>query len=56
LGSIFVALDARSGATLWDINTGGRVIAAPITYAVGGRQQLSIAAGGSILTFGLPAP
>jgi len=55
-GSLLVALDARSGATLWDINTGGRVIAAPITYAVGGRQQLSIAAGGSILTFGLPAP
>ena len=55
-GSLLVALDARSGATLWEFNAGGRVIAAPITYAVGGRQQLSIAAGGSILTFGLPAP
>ncbi len=55
-GSLLVALDARSGATLWEFNTGGRVIAAPVTYAAGGRQQVSIAAGGSILTFGLPAP
>jgi hypothetical protein len=28
----------------------------PITYAVRPRQRLSIAAGGSILTFALPAP
>jgi alcohol dehydrogenase (cytochrome c) len=55
-GSLLVALDARSGAALWEFNAGGRVLAAPITYAVGERQQLTIAAGGSILTFGLPAP
>ena len=54
-GSLLLALDARSGATLWEFNAGGGVVAAPITYAVGGRQQLTIAAGGSILTFGLPA-
>ena len=53
-GSLLLALDAQSGATLWEFNSGGGLTAAPITYAVGGRQQLTIAAGGSILTFGLP--
>lgn len=55
-GSLLVALDARSGAPLWEFNAGGGTVAAPITYAVGGRQQFTIAAGGSILTFGLPTP
>lgn len=55
-GTLLVALDARSGATLWEFNAGARVIAAPIAYAAGERQQVTIAAGGSILTFGLPAP
>ena len=55
-GSLLVALDARSGATAWQFNVGGNLIAAPITYAVGGKQQLTIAAGGSILTFGLDVP
>jgi alcohol dehydrogenase (cytochrome c) len=55
-GTVLVALDARSGATLWEFNAGGRVLAAPVTYAVGGRQQISLAAGGSILTFGLTPP
>jgi alcohol dehydrogenase (cytochrome c) len=52
-GSLLVALDAYSGAPLWEFNAGGKINAAPITYAVGGRQQFTIAAGGSILTFGL---
>jgi outer membrane protein assembly factor BamB len=53
-GSLLVALDALSGATLWEFNAGGRLLAAPITYTVGGRQLITIAAGGSVLTFGLP--
>jgi alcohol dehydrogenase (cytochrome c) len=51
-GREFVALDARSGTRLWRILT-GRVKAGPITWASRGRQRVSIAAGQSILTFGL---
>jgi outer membrane protein assembly factor BamB len=48
----FVALDAHSGDLLWRITT-GRIKAGPIAWASGGRQRISIAAGQSILTFGL---
>ncbi|MGH0036616.1 MAG: PQQ-dependent dehydrogenase, methanol/ethanol family [Myxococcota bacterium] len=48
------ALDARDGRELWRMNVGGYVNAAPITYEVEGRQQITVAAGRSILTFGLP--
>ena len=49
----FLALDDTSGALLWRLNLGGWVHAAPITYLSQGRQQVSIAAGTSIYTFGL---
>ena len=49
----FFALDAFSGELLWKVNLGGRVISSPITYLVGGKQQVSIAAGHSLYTFGL---
>ncbi len=41
----FLAFDARTGETLWSINLGGGIIAAPITYQMDGKQYLSIAAG-----------
>ncbi|HUQ93525.1 MAG TPA: PQQ-dependent dehydrogenase, methanol/ethanol family [Bryobacteraceae bacterium] len=50
----FFALDARSGKPVWHKQLGGTVIAPPITYARGGRQFVTIAAGGSIFTFALP--
>ena len=48
-----VALDARTGKPLWHFQTGGRIIAPPITYTLNGKQQIAIAAGDSILTFAL---
>ena len=48
------ALDADTGAELWHIETGGEVLAAPVTYEVAGRQYVAIAAGRSILAFTLP--
>jgi alcohol dehydrogenase (cytochrome c) len=48
----FFALDAESGTELWRFNTGGTIAAGPITYLANGRQQVSIAAGGAIFTFG----
>jgi len=49
----FQALDARTGALLWKAILGGEVAAAPISYAVNGKQYIAIAAGHSLFTFGL---
>ena len=53
LGEWFVALDANTGRELWRVNTGGQIKAAPITFIFEGKQLLTVAAGRSILTFGL---
>jgi quinohemoprotein ethanol dehydrogenase len=39
------ALDAKSGKTLWQFDTRGRLEAAPITYEVQGRQYIALVAG-----------
>jgi alcohol dehydrogenase (cytochrome c) len=49
----FVALDASSGKSLWHFNTGQPITSQPVTYLIDGRQQVGIAAGSDILTFGL---
>jgi alcohol dehydrogenase (cytochrome c) len=49
----FFALDAKTGRELWRVHTGGRTVAAPITFLYHGRQMVTIAAGHDILTFGL---
>ena len=48
-----VALDARSGAQLWHFYTGHTLYASPVTFAVDGRQYITIAAESSIFTFAL---
>ena len=50
----FVALDAASGKPLWHFQMGGAVYAAPMAFAVGGKQYVAIAAGSAIFAFGLP--
>lgn len=50
----FVALDAQNGKALWHFNTGQPWKAAPMTYTLDGKQYVGVAAGGTILTFGLP--
>jgi alcohol dehydrogenase (cytochrome c) len=49
----FFALDAETGQELWHVAVGARVHSAPITYAVNGRQLVTIAAGNVVFTFGL---
>ena len=49
----FYALDARTGDLLWKVRLGGMVDSGPITYSVGGRQYVSVAAGHSLFTFAL---
>jgi alcohol dehydrogenase (cytochrome c) len=49
----FYALDARTGAPLWKAMVGGAVSAGPTSYAVEGKQYISIPAGNAIFTFAL---
>ena len=49
----FFALDALTGEELWHKNVGGRVHAGPMSYAVGGKQYVAIAAGNAIFSFAL---
>jgi mono/diheme cytochrome c family protein len=42
----FMALDAHSGAVLWQFQTGSGIIGSPITYELDGRQYLAVPSGG----------
>lgn len=53
-GGAFVAADAANGKPLWHFNTGQSWKAGPMTYLVDGRQYIGVAAGNTILAFGLP--
>ena len=60
----FKAFDATTGKELWKFNTGAGVNAPAVSYAVGGRQYVAVAAGGndqidsrrgnSVFAFSLP--
>ncbi|MCU1232681.1 MAG: Pyrrolo-quinoline quinone, partial [Candidatus Solibacter sp.] len=49
----FVAADAKTGKLLWHFNTGQGWRAGPMSYTVDARQYVAIAAGSTIVTFGL---
>jgi PQQ-dependent dehydrogenase (methanol/ethanol family) len=49
----FVAADAASGKLLWHFNTGQSWKAGPMTYMVDGKQYIGMAAGATIMAFGL---
>jgi len=49
----FYALDARSGQLLWQMAMGGSIQSAPMTYAVGGKQYVAVAAGDTLFALGL---
>ena len=50
----FEAVNAQSGKPLWHFNTGQTLHASPMTYAINGKQYVTIAAGSDIFTFALP--
>ena len=50
----FIALDAATGKVLWHFQMGGAVYAAPIAFAVDGKEYVAIAAGSAVYAFGLP--
>ena len=41
----FIALDAETGETVWEFQTGSSVNATAITYTRDGRQQITVASG-----------
>ena len=49
-----IALDSRTGKYLWHYYTGANIVASPISYAVGGKQYVTVAAQSAIFTFALP--
>jgi alcohol dehydrogenase (cytochrome c) len=49
-----IALDARTGKVLWYYQTGGNHAAAPISYAIDGRQYVALTAGNVLISFTLP--
>ena len=61
---LFRAFDAKSGKKLWEYQTGAGVNAPPVSYTVGGKQYIAVAAGGnnqidakrgnSVVVFALP--
>jgi alcohol dehydrogenase (cytochrome c) len=48
------AVDATNGQPLWHFNTGQRIDASPMTYAIDGTQCVAVAAGSDIFSFALP--
>ena len=46
-----IALDARTGKVVWKFQTGGSIVAPPISYALDGKQYIAVAAGGTLMTF-----
>jgi len=49
----FEAVEAQNGKPLWHFNTGQDMSASPMTYAVGGKQYVTVAAGSNVLSFAL---
>jgi len=53
VGGYFYALDARDGQLLWKMSLAGSVTGSPITYSVGGKQFVAVAAGNTLFAFAL---
>ena len=51
--SSFFALDAKSGALVWRFESGGGIVANPISYLADGKQYVAIAAKHALLVFSL---
>ena len=52
----FVALDAKSGKSVWHFYTGQPISSQPITYTVNGKQRLALATASDVISFGLHEP
>lgn len=50
----FIALEAAGGKVLWHFQCGASVYSSPMTFAVGGKQYVVVAAGSGLFAFALP--
>jgi PQQ-dependent dehydrogenase (methanol/ethanol family) len=50
-----IGLDATNGKLLWRYQTGSSIRSSPMSYAVDGKQYVSITSGSTLITFGLPS-
>jgi alcohol dehydrogenase (cytochrome c) len=49
----FYALDARTGDVLWKVALGGQIANGPMTYAIDGKQYVTVISGNSLYAFAL---
>lgn len=49
----FYALNARTGELLWQRDMAGSVQSGPMSYSVGGKQYIAVAAGNTLFAFAL---
>jgi alcohol dehydrogenase (cytochrome c) len=49
----FYALNARTGEILWQTALTGSVLSGPMSYSVGGKQYIAVAAGNTLFAFAL---
>jgi alcohol dehydrogenase (cytochrome c) len=52
-GGGLMAVDAATGAPLWNVQTNQTWKASPMTYMFDGRQFIAVAAGSSIIAFAI---
>jgi alcohol dehydrogenase (cytochrome c) len=50
----FIALDAATGNALWHFQCGASVYSSPMSFAIGEKQYIAVAAGSTLFTFALP--
>jgi hypothetical protein len=53
-GEAFEAVEAKTGAPVWDFTVGQSIHASPMSYSVLGKQYVAVAAGTDVFTFALP--
>ena len=51
---MLMAVDGATGKPLWQFQTNQTWKASPMTYVFDGKQYVAVAAGQSIISFGLP--
>jgi outer membrane protein assembly factor BamB len=49
-----IALDGKSGESLWHFRTGAAIASSPMSYAVDGKQFIAVSAGNVLYSFALP--
>jgi alcohol dehydrogenase (cytochrome c) len=49
-----MALDAATGKELWQLRMGGRIVAAPMSYSVAGKQYVALSTSGVVIALALP--